>query len=630
MKTWFSILLLAALLTAQLALVSSTPVSGAPAYSYQFLPSDSYAQSDARATLKVTAGLSSINPVGVDWVAPNGSLVSFCRAGGCGPTYDQSTYTNGSLNWRQFYFYISGNSRASGTYTAIVYHRVLIDGLYYIQELFRAAFTISGTPPPPPPPSGTPLGTLDTTFGTNGVVATTDFGSVWENTMTLQPDGKILVGVNSKLARYTPDGSLDADFGTGGKVTTTAHTIIAIALQKDNKIVVLDKDSFKVARYKADGSPDPDFTNSGVSLTGQSASGLLIQEDGKIVAVGYVYPSNGTDQNSLMVRYNADGSLDTDFGVNGIITSGTIPGDDETFYSAALQPDGKVVAAGGKYKDGFNSVFLVRYNTDGSPDSGFGSGGKVSAHLDSGNNNAYAVKVQPDGKIVVAGNTWPINVNSSDILLERFNSNGTVDTGFGNSGLTTTDFRTRDGAKDLLLQPDGMILIAGYTTNGGTANFVVARYSPAGLLDTSTGTIGYLMSAQSGEATALGVQADGKIVAAGNITAGVFELLRYIPATALPGPPNLSSPVNGHITMNPSVTLVWQSGPGGAPTSYEVQVDDQVMTTTSETLDVDLDVGTHTWKVRASNLGGTSDWSATWTVVVRVYYLNLPIVMNGS
>jgi uncharacterized delta-60 repeat protein len=335
-----------------------------------------------------------------------------------------------------------------------------------------------------------PDGSLDTSFGSGGKV-TTSFGSDrdYATQVVVQPDGKIvaagraLVGPVATgvyefgLARYNPDGSLDSGFGTGGKVTTAIGTYdIArgLALQADGKIVVsgytysagFSTAQFALARYNPNGSLDTSFGTAGtvrtqIGTTYDFGAGLAIQPDGKIVVTGY--SNNGSNYDFAVVRYNPDGSLDSTFGTGGKVTTpvGTLGGN---AYAVGIQADGKIVVSGQANAAGDSDFALVRYNPDGSLDSSFGTGGKVTTPIGPSYDNAYALRLQPNGKIVVAG--WHRVTGAPtyyySFAVARYTSNGSLDTSFGTGGLITTPFGPYDNyAVDLVVQPDGKIVVGG-------------------------------------------------------------------------------------------------------------------------------------------------------------------------
>ncbi|MFF1658467.1 calcium-binding protein [Streptomyces sp. NPDC058255] len=339
------------------------------------------------------------------------------------------------------------------------------------------------------------------------------------------------------VLRHNADGSIDTSFGSGGEVVTDMaggqDGAGGVALQPDGKIVVVGTSEipdngccwFTVARYNANGTLDTGFGDGGwvradFGDNGSSAGeAVAVQSDGKILAAGQ------TGGRFAVVRYLADGSPDPAFGTAGqVVTSFT---EGALGYDMALQPDGRIVVAGYTGSTRFDFA-LARYNSDGSLDSGFGTGGRVVT--DFGDYEfVNGVAVQSDGKIVAAGST------GGDFALARYNANGSLDSGFGTGGRVTTDFGgTNDRANDLALQPDGRIVTAGIRNT----NFVVARYNTDGSLDTGFGTSGRTVTdfGAYDEASAVAVQSDGKIVAFGT-TGDDRALARYLGGTGTPPPP---------------------------------------------------------------------------------------------
>jgi uncharacterized delta-60 repeat protein/gliding motility-associated-like protein len=281
-------------------------------------------------------------------------------------------------------------------------------------------------------------GSLDNTFDSDGKV-TTVIGSIsdYGYSVAIQSDGKIVVAGYSysgskydlALVRYNTNGSLDNTFDSDGKVTTdferTDYGKYSLAIQSDGKIVVAGRtlnvsdDDFALVRYNIDGSLDNTFDSDGKLTTAIGSDNdfgysVAIQSDGKIVVAGSSY--SGSNWNFALVRYNADGSLDNSFDIDGKVT--TDFGSDNDFgYSVAIQSDGKIVVAGQSYNGSTNDFALVRYNADGSLDNSFDIDGKVITVIGSGS-LGYSIAIQCDGKIVVAGQ----NDNSSnwDFALVRY------------------------------------------------------------------------------------------------------------------------------------------------------------------------------------------------------------------
>ena len=339
-------------------------------------------------------------------------------------------------------------------------------------------------------------GTLDTSFDSDGKV-TTDFGSSDDfcGAIAIQSDGKIVVAGHSNdgtgwdfaLARYNSNGTLDTSFDGDGTVITPIGTGNdfdgAIAIQGDGKIVAAgySNDDFALARYNSDGSFDSNFGSGGKVITpigsgGDYVHALAIQSNGKLVAAGSSY--NGSNYDFALVRYNSDGSVDTNFGSGGkVITS--FGSDGDYAYAVVIQSDGKIVAAGDSElslpASSYPDFALARYNSDGSLDTSFGSGGKVTTS----NGAVGGAALQSDGKIVVVGAIF--NGSNNDFALARYNSNGSLDTSFGSGGKVTTPIGgSNDVGRATAIQRDGRIVVAGYSNNGTNNDFALARYYGTG------------------------------------------------------------------------------------------------------------------------------------------------------
>ncbi len=396
-------------------------------------------------------------------------------------------------------------------------------------------------------------GDLDLTFGQGGEV-TTDFKGSNDiaNAAALQSDGKIVtagirfVGSSAVtgdflVARYNPDGTIDRTFGQGGRVTTDfgmTESASAVAIQPDGKIVVAGGTYpgfpflgfYALARYNSNGSLDTTFGNNGLVITtfnseGAFASALVLQPDGKILAAGTKYINFTTDDSSNtdfgIARYNSDGSLDTTFGVGGEVATDFHQGNDDAF-AVILQSDGKIIAAGDSSSAAtFIDFALTRYLADGSLDTTFGVGGK--AETDFGGKNldqARSIVLQADGKIVAAGTTVSRNGTTQQFAIARYNSNGVQDAAFGRRGLATVNFGSSgQTVHSILLQPDGKLVTVGFSDNESSdSDFLVARINSNGSLDSTFGTAGEVRTSfgdLNGGANAGLLQANGKIVAVG-------------------------------------------------------------------------------------------------------------------
>jgi len=356
-----------------------------------------------------------------------------------------------------------------------------------------------------------------------------------------------MITLSSVPAAQAAGGDLDSTFGTGGKVTTDLSDTDygnATAVQPDGKIIVVGEASndFGLARYNSDGSLDTSFDSDGKVITdlGDSAqaNAVALQADGKIVVAG----TSGND--FAVVRYNSDGSLDTSFDTDGLVTT-DFDGLSGSYSSAignavAIQTDGKIVVVGHVNNGGqFNDFAVVRYNSDGSLDtSGFNSAGSLppgaagivtTSILANQEDRAYAVAIQTDGKIVVVGES------KSQFAMVRYNSDGTLDTTFDSDGKVFAASPKVATGYALALQPDGKIVVTGatYVIDNASTNcidssgkhceyldFWLARYNADGSPDASFGTVGELSTAVNSrgnddQGRGVAIQTDGKIVVAG-------------------------------------------------------------------------------------------------------------------
>ena len=179
---------------------------------------------------------------------------------------------------------------------------------------------------------------------------------------------------------------------------------------------------------------------------------------------------------TVIVTPPSSGSLDTTFGTDGIVKT-PVGSNYDVAYALGIQPDGKIVAAGYSNNGGNYDFALVRYNANGSLDTGFGTGGKVITPVGSGYNIAYALGIQPDGRIVAAGYSY--NGSNYDFALVRYNTDGSLDTDFGTGGIVTTPVGSSDDkALALAIQSDGGIVAAGYSDNGSNYDYALVRYLP--------------------------------------------------------------------------------------------------------------------------------------------------------
>lgn len=417
--------------------------------------------------------------------------------------------------------------------------------LYYVYTsvLLGLAMTVAGVTP-----AFADDGSLDLTFGNNGTVIT-DFGSTDAgNAVVLQQDGKIVMaGISHNgndtdfaLVRYQNDGSLDPTFGVDGKVSTDFGNNrfdygYAVTLQPDGKILMTGESNisgnasdFGVVRYNVDGSLDNTFGTNGMVITDigstDHSSAILVQQDSRIVVAGYSW--NGSNYDFALARYNTDGSLDLSFDLDGKVTSDF--GGVDLGTAMVLQPDHKLVVAGTHQDGNIGSDFvLARYNPDGTLDPTFGTEGSVITNFGSGEqygDYGYAVDLQRDGKIVMAGSS------EFSFALARFNTDGLLDATFDADGKVITDFGPdrapfeKHSAFAVVIQTDGKIIATG-TSN---SDFALARYNSDGSLDNGFDVDGRVTTDFGGADFSydVAIQPDGKIIAAGSKDVD-FAIARY-------------------------------------------------------------------------------------------------------
>jgi uncharacterized delta-60 repeat protein len=300
-------------------------------------------------------------------------------------------------------------------------------------------------------------------------------------------------------AAFAAGGALDTSFSSDGKVTTDLSArgdfAAAVAVQTDGKIVVAGGSAydtadpkFALARYNADGTLDTTFGGGDGKVTTNltshedAAYGVAVQSDGKIIAAGDAGLGTGNSRFGL-VRYEADGTLDTTFGGgDGKVRTEFTTGDDPV-SSLVLQTGGEIVVAGGAAQNRANpKVAIARYLADGSLDPSFGGGdGKVTTDLSAAKDYANAVVLQTDG-LIVAGGIAAVSGSSGSFELIRYNADGTLDRTFSGNGKLTTNFTTRDDSvQGVVVRSDGDIVAGGIAGSGSSnAKFALAATTPTG------------------------------------------------------------------------------------------------------------------------------------------------------
>jgi uncharacterized delta-60 repeat protein len=369
-------------------------------------------------------------------------------------------------------------------------------------------------------------GTLDETFGTDGkVVINISTANDVANAVAVQSDGKILVagyaavGTVSDFAvsRLNSDGTIDTTFGANGtsltSITPTTDTATGIALQTINgeeRIVVAGyagsgNADFAVVRYNPNGTPDNTFGTNGIVTTSIASSNDLAFDvaidplgTNKIILAGYSrFDLGGGSFNDdiAVVRYNADGTLDTSFDTDGKLTTNISATDEARAVDFQLiNGQLKIVVGGISTRAGANDFTLVRYNNDGTIDTTFGTNGKVVTAIGSYEDQILDIAVEGDNKIVAAGlaRTGTNGVNT-DFALARYNVNGSLDTSFGSCGKIVTALANGNGTDTfygVAVQPDGKVIAAGHTVTGVSSSnnddFAVLRYMSNGVAASPT------------------------------------------------------------------------------------------------------------------------------------------------
>ncbi|HET7269614.1 MAG TPA: Ig-like domain-containing protein [Rubrobacter sp.] len=355
-----------------------------------------------------------------------------------------------------------------------------------------------------------PDGSLDKVFGSGGrTLVTFPNGRAGASDVAIQPDGKIVAagwrndddGVDDAdfaVVRLEPDGDLDPSFSGDGKVMTTfggSDYGEAVAIQADGKIVVAGSnessgdEDFALARYNVNGSLDTSFhgdgkVNTGFGSDSEGAMAVAIQTNAapgdhrtRIVVGGTTDDDNcplDCDYDFALARYHANGSLDSSFDGDGKLTTGFLSSSDVA-VAVAIQTGGRIVAAGHTTNTGDYDFALARYNSDGSLDGSF-EGGTVVTELGEWD-EAEAVAIQADGRIVAAGWSGPSQWEPDSFALTRYNTDGSLDASFSGDGRLTTSFGGDTWAKDVAIQADGRIAAAGGAeSEDGDYDFAISRY----------------------------------------------------------------------------------------------------------------------------------------------------------
>ncbi|MFN0216146.1 MAG: T9SS type A sorting domain-containing protein [Saprospiraceae bacterium] len=383
-------------------------------------------------------------------------------------------------------------------------------------------------------------GALDTTFAIHGF-STVD-RSTFESILafTVQPDGKIVaVGFTeesgvSKMAvlRYLPNGSLDGTFATNGIFEGTflgsINVAQAVTLQPDGKILVAGyttnlqssstyNEDLVVLRLNANGVPDNTFGTSGAAIGSlgynERPVGIRMTNDGRILVAGNVF--HGSASNMFITRLTNDGNLDISFGVNGLNQVSITNGLWNYCQAMEVQPDGKILLAGeAKTFAGLNFA-LIRLDPNGIYDLTFSGDGKNMHNISTTDDGAQAMLLLPDGKILLGGYANTAD-NKTEIALTRFNADGSLDNSYGDAGKVLTQMGLDHCAvADLNLTGMGNIIVAGTAKRYPSYfDFYLAKYKSDGTLDDNFGEQGITFTDYDGHYDGI---SDAQILADGNI-----------------------------------------------------------------------------------------------------------------
>jgi uncharacterized delta-60 repeat protein len=367
----------------------------------------------------------------------------------------------------------------------------------------------------------------------------------------LQSDGKIIAAGLSNfeygagrviIARYNVDGTLDTSFGSNGILShefDDESGALSVVIQSDDKIVIGGyaesggTHKFLVARFTKNGKElDTTFNGTGyrTTLTEFDATAdnaqifkIGLQQDEKIVATGYYYITGDEIRKIGVVRYKTDGTIDDTFGTGGVTKISEV-GHGVMAANLSIFPSNDYIALSGFFEETENNwdFYIVKLKDDGTLDTTFNETGKKRTSVSSLIDAAYAVTFQSDGKIVAAGASGGTEFLSGDLTLVRYKTNGDEDTSFGanHTGIVTTKILTHSGSLALLEDSNHNLIAGGLAaTSGLAAKLLLVRYTSAGAVDTTFGSRGIVLTdvPTTGELIrGMVFQPDGKIVAAGS------------------------------------------------------------------------------------------------------------------
>jgi uncharacterized delta-60 repeat protein len=387
---------------------------------------------------------------------------------------------------------------------------------------------------------------LDREFGQNGM-AITSIGSGADEAMSvvLQPDGKIIAagrsekgpglgGYSAVLVRYHDDGKIDESFGKGGITTQPLarfdSTAKSVALQSDGRIVIAGWAEqrgygydFGVARFNADGTLDSSFGNQGIAITNMGsgnnesahAMAVTVQPDGKILAAGNA--NVGGRFRFSVARYLPHGTLDDTFNNRGRFLA-DFPMGNAFAMTIGILPDNGILAVGGAQVEGRSHIVLIRLREDGEPDRTFGENGKVLSSIGDKDASANSYAILPDGGILVSG--YAQVQGRMCVSVASYGNDGTPETHFGTNGNVIIPLGDKDAnAVSIAIGSDSRIFVAANAVLAGRNRMALLSLRNDGSLDSQFGNKGTIfldIDSESDVAATLQVQMNGGLVLAGS------------------------------------------------------------------------------------------------------------------
>ena len=407
------------------------------------------------------------------------------------------------------------------------------------------------------------IGDLDPGFGDDGLVrlpigifGAASFAGIQ------QPDGKlVLAGLANHdfaVARLMPNGETDRTFSIDGVATADffgSYDIANTALSRpDGRIVIAGTarkadgtSDIAAARFKPNGAIDQDFGNAGkatVDIDGGAdfAQSMTAEVGGDLIIAGGTRDGAGSTK-AILVRLHGDGNLDSSFGTDGVI-SFEFPGVSAAWFNdVELQADGKFLVAGSVEGASGSDILVARVTAEGDLDPGFSGDGVLLVDVEGADDEGYSIAIQPDSRILIGGYAGRPTAGLKDGTLVRVNGDGSLDAEFGAGGIASAALGGDSSLMSVALDPDGKIVATGWLSTADVGpDTIVARFNPDGTIDAAFGIEGFEIvdygdsaDAYISEGDAIIRQSDGRYVAVGTNSIGVFAAARLDDRAETPG-----------------------------------------------------------------------------------------------